>query len=676
MAMNEKIINAELALQKEPLGAPFGFKGGTLSELWQVAVRLGLSSGEIGTGVGVQSVLWSDPTTFCAFDETGGNNKMLAVTRKALSLLKGAVFTTPPQMIKDLVLPLMAYAQNLLGRADVPQTFVLNALVPIDFALWQIWNAKQGTGSFDAIAQTFCPQLVPQGNALGGIPLISYNTSQQEIETLLQNGTFLLKAKIGADPHKDNNPEAMLQWDIERLRSIHAIATNYSTPNTDCGRPVYYLDANGRYPNKTFLLRFLDAADKMGALERIVLLEGHMYAEDEEVTKPHKRLLQWAENYNATNTDNIEVVVSGAKTADVIMTTIASGNTPDIFQNYWNNAPTWADNGALYDLTDFVNGGDAEWNKADFIDSAWEVCVYNDKVYSVPFTFSSTFLFYDKDALAAAGWDKFPETMEELAQCICDCTVVNADGSIEKMGLIPDYPWLDNVLWPIAFGASYIDNVTNTITFDSPEMISAYQFQADIYNDFGYSKVKRFVDTLGARATTEDPLFTGKLAIRWQADSAVASMVDAANETGTNMGIAAMPPATKGGESQSMLSCGVWEVNAKTANADATLKVLKSLTGAEHMAFMAEGDFGNGAFMPRTSALNALLEMDVTDEAKQIATLLRDGEVHAFPMSPYVNEYLTEISTYMTEALAGNISVEDAAKSVVESVQPLADAAG
>lgn len=420
----------------------------------------------------------------------------------------------------------------------------------------------------------------------------------------------------------------------------------------------------------------VSSGDGAAPAEKTVVTLWHFYPEDEEITKPHQRLLQWAENFNATNTDNIEVVVSGAKTADVVMTTIASGSTPDIFQNYWNNAPKWADNGALYDLTDFVNSGDAEWNKDDIIEAAWEVCVYDEKVYSVPFTYSSTFLFYDKDALAAAGWNEFPTTLEELAQCIRDCTVVGADGTIEKIGLIPDYPWLDNVLWPIAFGASYIDEATNTITFDSPEMQKAYQFQADLYAEYGYSEVKRFVDTLGARATTEDPLFNDKLAIRWQADSALASMADAATQTGTNMGVAAMPPATKGGDSQSMLSCGVWEVNAKTANPEATLKVLKSLTGAENMAFMAEGDYGNGAFMPRTSALNAVIAMDVLDEVKQVATLLRDGEVHAFPMSAYVNEYLTEISTYMTEAIAGNMTVEDAAKAVVAAVQPLADAAG
>ena len=89
--------------------------------------------------------------------------------------------------------------------------------------------------------------------------------------------------------------------------------------------------------------------------------------------------------------------------------------------------------------------------------------------------------------------------MDELIQCIDDCTKVGADGSIEQMGLIPDYPWLDNVLWPVAFGAQFIDEETNTITFDSPEMLKAYQFQADIYSKYGYDNVKRFIDSLRPR---------------------------------------------------------------------------------------------------------------------------------------------------------------------------------
>ena len=120
----DTIVSAELGVVREPLRAPFGFKGGTLNELWQVCVRLTLDSGESGTGVGVQSVLWSDPAVFCAYDEAGGNEKMLDVTRHALDLLRGMAFTTPPEMLAALVPVLMEAARQRLGRARVPQTFI------------------------------------------------------------------------------------------------------------------------------------------------------------------------------------------------------------------------------------------------------------------------------------------------------------------------------------------------------------------------------------------------------------------------------------------------------------------------------------------------------------------------------------------------------------------------
>lgn len=269
----EKIVSAELGFAREPLRAPFGFKGGTLSELWQVCVRLTLDSGETGMGVGVQSVLWSGPEVFCAYDETGGNEKMLDVTRRALGMMRGMAFTTPPEMSAELAPALLKDTQARLGSVPVPQTFVLNALVAVDFALWQLWNARHGDGTFGALADAFCPVLTGRETALGSIPLITYHTPEAELRGLLSSGAFLLKVKIGSDPNRDGDPAAMLAWDAARLREIHEIAGGCTTPHTDCGRPVYYLDANGRYPNRDWLLRLLDAADRMGALERIVLLE-------------------------------------------------------------------------------------------------------------------------------------------------------------------------------------------------------------------------------------------------------------------------------------------------------------------------------------------------------------------------------------------------------------------
>ena len=179
----------------------------------------------------------------------------------------------------------------------------------------------------------------------------------------------------------------------------------------------------------------------------------HLQPEDSEETSMHQRLLRWAEKFNAENTDNITVEVAGAKSVDVILTTIATGSTPDIFMNQWNNAPAWSDKGALYDLTDFVNN-DADWNKADFVDATWGLCTYNDHIYSIPYSMSTTFMVYRPDLLAEAGWDHFPANTEELLQCAMDCTKLDDAGNIVQMGLVPDYYWLDTILWPAAFGGT------------------------------------------------------------------------------------------------------------------------------------------------------------------------------------------------------------------------------
>lgn len=408
-----------------------------------------------------------------------------------------------------------------------------------------------------------------------------------------------------------------------------------------------------------------DSSASTPASDPVSINVWHMWAEDEEPTKMHKRLQAWAEDFNSTNQDNITVQVSGAKTADVIMTTIAAGSTPDIFQNYWNNAPTWADNGALYDLTDFVNN-DADWNKADVMSAAWNLCTYGDKIYSIPFTFSSTFVFYRKDLLAEAGWNTFPSTLEELAQCIKDTTKLDGN-TITQMGMIPDYPWLDNVLWPAAFGASWMDG--DEVNFDNPEMRAAYQFQRDIYDAYGYTEIKRFQDTLGARATTEDPLFTGKLAMRWQADGALAAMEEAGQ--GVEWDIAEFPKASNG-KSNQMLTAGVWEMNAQTENPNAAWEVLSSLTGEETMKKLAEGDFNNGAFFARKSALEHVATLDVSDKAKQVADMLLHGNFISFPVSGYISQYLDMINVNMSDALSGDKTVDEAAANVQEQVSAIA----
>lgn len=276
------IRDASAEFIREPLLAPFGFKGNHVDELWQSVVRLRSDCKE-GVGLGVQSVLWSDAAVFADNCPSGGNTLMFAMTCHAVNLCKGMAFEDPQELLDRLLPEVLAYGRAVTGRQDLRMTFALNALVPVDFAAWVLYAREKGIDSFDGlIPESTRSAMAFRQEKLGRIPLITYGMGKEAIEKVLDGGEFLLKIKIGSDPEGDHDPRKMLEWDKNRLTFLHELAKDRETPYTENGRIAYYLDANGRYPDRDTLLRFLDHADQIGALSRIVLLEEPLDEENDE----------------------------------------------------------------------------------------------------------------------------------------------------------------------------------------------------------------------------------------------------------------------------------------------------------------------------------------------------------------------------------------------------------
>ena len=268
------IRDISLRFSREPLLKPFGFKGGSLTELWQIAAGLADSEGSAANGRGVQSVLWSDAAVFSRQSEAGGNAMMLLLTDHALRLIRGRDFADPLEMLDDIFPAVLERGREITGLAGLRATFALNALVAVDAAAWILRARALGTESFEEVLpEEFRPVLAGRQKRLAKVPLIAYGTSDQEIDSLAASGCFFLKIKIGSDPHGDGNREAMLAWDKERLSRIHERLRDHSFAETANGKVAYYLDGNGRYDSVDRVLRLLDHAEKIGALECVHLLE-------------------------------------------------------------------------------------------------------------------------------------------------------------------------------------------------------------------------------------------------------------------------------------------------------------------------------------------------------------------------------------------------------------------
>lgn len=99
----------------------------------------------------------------------------------------------------------------------------------------------------------------------------------------------------------------------------------------------------------------------------------------------------------------------------VLQTALGTKNGPDLFAT---NGPAYsmqfAVDGLLEDLTPYEEQYD--WSQVR--DWALDSCRYQDKLYSIPVTTETCFLFYNKDMFEENGWEP-PTTFDELTD-ICD----------------------------------------------------------------------------------------------------------------------------------------------------------------------------------------------------------------------------------------------------------------
>ncbi len=255
---------------REPLKRKFGFKGGYVSEIWNVSAYMSSTSGQHAIGLGLQSVLWSDASVFFSNSETGGSTIMYSMTQYALKLAKGKSFRTPVELMEWLFPQVWAYGKQVSANPNLRATFALNSLVSVDNAAWVLFAKENGFTTFDEmIPPEYRPALKERHSMCAAIPLITYAVPVEEVKAAAEEGYFFMKIKIG----QAGSQEEMLQKDMARVSEIHEALKDIRTPYTESGRIPYYFDANGRYESKETLLKFIEHLKTIGAYDQVAIIE-------------------------------------------------------------------------------------------------------------------------------------------------------------------------------------------------------------------------------------------------------------------------------------------------------------------------------------------------------------------------------------------------------------------
>lgn len=158
---------------------------------------------------------------------------------------------------------------------------------------------------------------------------------------------------------------------------------------------------------------------------------------------------------------------------------------PDVAQmgNTW--IPEFHTVGALEDLTPWIARSRVV-DERDYFPGIWETYRIGDAIYGVPWYVDTRVLFYRTDLLAAAGFDRPPQTWSEWVE-VCRRLKATAAGRRDFHPiLLPTNEWPQPVILAMQKGAQFVTPDARA-SFDRP-FLSGFEFYLDFFRN-GYAPV-------------------------------------------------------------------------------------------------------------------------------------------------------------------------------------------
>jgi sn-glycerol 3-phosphate transport system substrate-binding protein len=183
----------------------------------------------------------------------------------------------------------------------------------------------------------------------------------------------------------------------------------------------------------------------------------------------------------ATYTGNYDVTLAKIQAAKL------AGTLPDLAVTEISSVPVLAALRAAQPLDEQIAASGGKQFLGRFWPSMLLNCVYNGKVYGVPFQRSTPVMYYNKDAFAAAGLDpeKPPLTWDELVTVAQKLTRHEGDRTTRWGVELPleAFDWFYYAL-TYSNGGQTLTTEGTRVLWDQPRNLQALQFWYDLVNKY------------------------------------------------------------------------------------------------------------------------------------------------------------------------------------------------
>ncbi|WP_019970619.1 sugar ABC transporter substrate-binding protein [Mycobacterium sp. 141] len=365
--------------------------------------------------------------------------------------------------------------------------------------------------------------------------------------------------------------------------------------------------------------------------------------------------------------------------AKITASTAMGGGEFDVVMISNYEAPQWAENGWLVNLSDYARNTPG-YDENDFIPSLRESLSYKGNMYAVPFYGESSFLMYRKDLFEQAGIEMpHNPTWQQVADA-----AAKLDGP-DMVGIcLRGKPGWGEVLAPLdtvinTFGGRWYDEKWNA-QLTSPEVEKAVDFYVNLVRNHGEPGAA--TSGFGECATQ---FAQGRAAMWYDATSAVSVLEDpASSKVVGKVGYAMAPTVEK--PNSGWLYTWALGIPKSSDKPDAAWRFISWMTDQNYIKLV--GEQLGWARVPPGSRLSTYQIPQYKEAAKAFGQVTLDSIEGATPAKPTVQpvpytgvQFLaipefqdlgTRVSQQISAAIAGQKSVSDA----LEQSQKYAEVVG
>lgn len=339
-----------------------------------------------------------------------------------------------------------------------------------------------------------------------------------------------------------------------------------------------------------------------------------------------------------------------------MMLATAGGVPPDIAGLWAMYLTSYVENNALMPLDRLAR--EAGISESAYIPVFWQMCRQKGHLWALPSTPSVTALHWNKKLFREAGLDpkRPPRTLEELEEFNERLTKRRADGSLERVGHLPQEPgWWTNEFsnW---FGGSVWDG-EGALLLDQQPSIDHFAWAASYEKRFGGENMNRLRGAFGNFASPQNPFLGGQVAMIMQGVW-MNNFIRQYAPAGFEYGVAPFPaPADRPGPPVTIADCDTLVI---PSGARHPREAMEFIAYTQSRAAMEKLCLAQQKFTPLRDVSEDFLRRHPHPYLRTFIELANSANAKPILALPTVRQYSNDLATCMSLLLLGRSTPSEA----------------